>query len=404
MNIKTSSQNLPKVKLIDALSLIRNGMNIKQGVVIGGLPITRIETISNGEICLEKVGYAGLEKRESSGYMLKEGDILFSHINSPTHLGKTAMYNKDKHGDLIHGMNLLCLRANQEKAYPKYLNYAINAPTFKSQLPKITKKAVNQASIAIADLKELEILLPPLPEQKRIAAILDKADSLRRKNQQAIQLADKFLRAVFLDMFGDPVTNPKGFPVGTIRDLITSANYGTSAKASETDGGFPILRMGNITYEGGWDFSDLKYIDLSEREHDKYLVKKGDLLFNRTNSKELVGKTAVYERDEAMAIAGYLIRVRNNEHGNPYYISAYLNSKHGKTTLLNMCKSIVGMANINAQELQDIKILLPPKTLQDKFEKIVVSTNQKLKSFTQAENYSSKMFSALSQKAFSGEL
>jgi len=98
-------------------------------------------------------------------------------------------------------------------------------------------------------LKELEIPLPPLTEQKRIAAILDKADSLRRKNQQAIQLADQFLRAVFLDMFGDPMTNPKEFPQGIIRDLTESANYGTSAKASETEGEFPILRMGNITYQ-----------------------------------------------------------------------------------------------------------------------------------------------------------
>ena len=159
-----------------------------------------------------------------------------------------------------------------------------------------------------------------------------------------------------------------------------------------------------IPYEGGWDFSNLKYIDLQKNEKDKYLTQKGDLLFNRTNSKELVGKTAVYGSEEPMAIAGYLIRVRTNEYGNPYYISAYLNSKHGKTTLLNMCKSIVGMANINAQELQNIKILLPPRPLQDKFEKVVISTKNKVKTLSSAEHCSNQMFSALSRKAFAGEL
>ena len=248
------------------------------------------------------------------------------------------------------------------------------------------------------------IPLPPLAEQKRIAAILDKADAIRQKRQQAIKLADEFLRSVFLEMFGDPVTNPKGWETGTIRDLVTSVNYGTSAKASETDGEFPILRMGNITYEGKWDLSDLKYIDLDDKDQVKYLAQRNDLLFNRTNSKELVGKTAVFDEDDPMAIAGYLIRVRTNEHGNPWYISGYLNSLHGKQTLLNMCKSIVGMANINAQELQDIKIMLPPIELQNQYELLVKAvktrSSKQNNSFLDLKN----LFDALSQKAFSGQI
>ncbi|EBS4506342.1 restriction endonuclease, partial [Salmonella enterica subsp. enterica serovar Molade] len=219
-------------------------------------------------------------------------------------------------------------------------------------------------------VEDFEIPLPPLEEQKRIAAILDKADGVRQKREQAIKLADDFLRATFMKMFGTPAQNIHNFPKGTIRDLIDSVNYGTSAKASVDSGEYPVLRMGNITYQGGWDFTDFKYLDLSEKDKDKFLVQKGDLLFNRTNSKELVGKTAIYEEDRPMAFAGYLIRVRPNLNGNNYYLSGCLNSTYGKTTLVNMCKSIVGMANINAQELQDIEILIPPKHLQDEYENI----------------------------------
>ncbi|MAQ27868.1 MAG: restriction endonuclease subunit S [Pseudomonadales bacterium] len=261
-----------------------------------------------------------------------------------------------------------------------------------------------QPQITGQGLTKVEIPLPPLAEQKRIATILNKADAIRRKRQQAIQLADEFLRAVFLDMFGDPVTNPKGFPLGIIRDLVESANYGSSAKASEAGGDYPILRMGNITYEGAIDMTDLKYIDLTDKEKPKYLAVKGDLLFNRTNSKELVGKTAVYDRDDPVAIAGYLIRVRTNEKGNSHYISGYLNSAHGKATLQNMCKSIVGMANINAQEMQDIPVTIPPVSLQNRYRDIFVSTKEKLAAHQAALHANNELFNALSQKAFSGQL
>ena len=295
------------------------------------------------------------------------------------------------------------IRPDGERLDGLYLFYLVWSEQFRFLGEKSMSGAAGQKRVGSDFLKGFEIPLPPLPEQKRIAVILDKADAIRRKRQQAIQLADDFLRAVFLDMFGDPVTNPKGFPVGTIRDLVDTANYGSSAKASETEGEFPMLRMGNITYSGAIDFNGLKYVDLSKNEQPKYLVEKGDLLFNRTNSKELVGKTAVYDRDDVAAIAGYLIRVRMNEKGNPYYVSGYLNSTHGKSTLQNMCKSIVGMANINAQEMQNIQILLPPIEVQNKYAAIFQATKQRLGSQSQSEGNLADLFSALSQKAFRGE-
>lgn len=250
-------------------------------------------------------------------------------------------------------------------------------------------------------LKGCSVPKPTPDEQQRIATILDKADNLRQKRQEAICLVDKFLRAVFIDMFGDPETNPKSFNKGTIRDLVSSANYGTSEKASEQSGKYPILRMNNITYEGGWDFSSLKYVDLDDASAHKYMTRKGDLLFNRTNSKELVGKTAVYMQDEPMAIAGYLVRVRMNEEGNAHYVSGYLNSVHGKRSLQARAKSIVGMANINAQEMQDIPLLLPPIELQNKFADIVEAVHERLIKQHDFSRAAEALHAALSEKFFS---
>ena len=134
--------------------------------------------------------------------------------------------------------------------------------------------------------------------------------------------------------------------------------------------------MGNITFDGHLDLSDLKYINIPESEIEKCIVKRGDVLFNRTNSKELVGKTCVFDLDEPMVIAGYIIRVRVNERVLPDYLSAVLNSQYGKKTLADMCKAIVGQANINAQELQNIAICIPPVELQRQFSRSVNQVNK----------------------------
>lgn len=335
------------------------------------------------------------EKGAKSGRLLPKGTVMVCCIGAT--IGKVGIAERD----VISNQQINSLIFDELQVYPKYGYYFCLTikPLLLNRSSSTTMPIVNKSNFS-----EFEIPLPPLDEQKRIAAILDKADAIRRKRQQAIQLADDFLRSVFLDMFGDPVTNSKGFPIGTIRDFVETANYGSSGKASETEGEYPMLRMGNITYEGGWDFTNLKYIDLSEKDKPKYLTQKGDLLFNRTNSKELVGKTAVFEEEKPMAIAGYLIRVRTNELGNNYYLSGYLNSAHGKKTLVGMCKSIVGMANINAQELQDIKIILPPIELQNEYEKIVKATKSKLKSFDKSAELLDDNFNSLSQQALKGQL
>lgn len=217
-----------------------------------------------------------------------------------------------------------------------------------------------------ADMRKMEIPLPPLEEQRRIAALLDKVSDLIAKRRTQMDKLDLLVKSRFVEMFGDQYSNPKKWETGKIRDVVSEARYGTSRPAVE-GGAYKYLRMGNITFDGHLDLSDLKYIDIPESEIDKCIVKRGDVLFNRTNSKELVGKTCVFDLDEPMVIAGYIIRVRVNERVLPDYLSAVLNSQYGKKTLADMCKAIVGQANINAQELQNITILIPPIQLQREF-------------------------------------
>ncbi|EOQ6983570.1 restriction endonuclease subunit S [Escherichia coli] len=349
-----------------------------------GVPLIRIRDILSGKTETYYEGSYDLK------YLIKKGDLL---------VGMDGDFNREywKGTDALLNQRVCKITPNPETLDKNFLYHFLQ-----KELDKIhaTTDVVTVKHLSVKKIQDIKIRLPSLKEQKRIAAILDKADAIRQKREQAIKLADDFLRAKFLEKFGTPANNIHRFPKGTIRDLVDSVNYGTSAKASIDSGEYPILRMGNITYQGRWDFTDLKYLDLSVKEKDKYLVKEGDLLFNRTNSKELVGKTAVYEEDRPMAFAGYLIRVRPNSIGNNYYISGYLNSIHGKITLMNMCKSIVGMANINAQELQNIEILIPPKHLQDEYEIIYKKIKKGLSIYDKSAMQLQLLASNLSNKYF----
>ena len=170
----------------------------------------------------------------------------------------------------------------------------------------------------------------------------------------------------FIEMFGSPFENNLGWDMGTIRDIVSDVRYGSSRKASP-DGKYPYLRMNNITYGGELDLSDVKRIDIPDDELEKCSVRRGDVLFNRTNSKELVGKTCMYDRDELMVLAGFVIRVRLNNRAIPEFLAQYMNLPHIKELLLSMCKAACGQANINAQEFQDIPIYIPPVEKQQAF-------------------------------------
>lgn len=251
---------------------------------------------------------------------------------------------------------------------PDYLlRYLKSSRALTQYLTLGSGSAERRKSIKFADLRKMEIPLPPLGEQKRIAEILGGVLKAIHAVEQQLQLVESACVNSFERKFNLETQNGAR-DASSIADFIESTQYGTSKKAKE-DGDIPILRMGNVTYSGKIDMTDLKYIDLDERELEKFSLKNGDLLFNRTNSVELVGKTAVFESisDQIISYAGYLVRARVNADSNPYYVSGYLNSPSGKAQLRLRAKAIVGMANINAREFLSLEIPAATKEEQEEF-------------------------------------
>ena len=149
------------------------------------------------------------------------------------------------------------------------------------------------------------------------------------------------------------------YPVLKMKNFLSSFQYGLSLKATEEPIGTPMLRMNNIV-NSELDIADLKYIKIKQSQKEKSLLNKGDLLFNRTNSKELVGKTAVFELDAEYTFASYLIRLKlDTNKVNPHYINYLLNSPIGRVQIDLVSRQVLGQANVNAQELQDFIFPIP---------------------------------------------
>ena len=160
-------------KINDVTEFIKNGAQIKQFKDASGIPITRIETISNSELDMARMGYANITNgAEYKDYYIKDGDILMSHINSRAHIGKCALCNVGEN-QIIHGMNLLRIRCGKQ-ILPEYMVHYFRSTTFYNLIEPHIKNAVNQASINITNLQKILIPIPPYSEQKRVVLMVDK--------------------------------------------------------------------------------------------------------------------------------------------------------------------------------------------------------------------------------------
>lgn len=337
--------------------------------------------------------YVSEDKIGSSTITFDTGNVLYSKLRP--YLNKVVLPEQSGYAT----SEMLPMRPNQEIITREYLTYFLRSPRFVNYVnEKVTGAKMPRANIA--DLKAVEVECPPIAEQKRISALFDKTINLIGLRKQQLQQLEELVKLRFVEEFGIIGQNRKDWPIAKIRDVVREVRYGTSRPAVE-GGKYPYLRMNNITYDGELDLSEIKYIDIPEEELEKCTVRKGDVLFNRTNSKELVGKTCVYDREEPMVLAGFVIRVRVNERMLPDFLSEFMNTSFMKATLLGMCKTAIGQANINAQELQDIEIYVPPIELQTQFSVFRNKVNNLKFVVQKSIDETQLLFDSLMQKYFS---
>ena len=335
-----------------------------------GVKLINVSNLVNGEIDLSNSNRY-ISQEEAYGrykhFLINEGDLIIASSGIKVeYLDKKVAFIKKENLPLCMNTSTIRFKVkNKNELDILYLSYFLKSKNFKNQISKLITGSA-QLNFGGSHLKKINLFLPELNVQKKVSTLLLLIDNTIKNMQRKISILEQLTKSLFTMMFGDIKTNDKNWEIKKLGEVVQT-QYGTSKKATSIVGEFPILRMNNITYSGEMDYKDLKYIELSDSEKEKFLLKKGELLFNRTNSKELVGKTGLFNLDIPMAFAGYLIRIKPSNLIHSKFLLFFMNSEFMKKLLYNKAKNIVGMANINAKELEDFSIILPPIELQNKF-------------------------------------
>ena len=257
----------------------------------------------------------------------------------------------------------------------------------------------------------LKIPLPPLETQKQIAAILNKADRTRRLNAEAEGYIDEFLKSVFLEMFGDPVTNPKEWSTVEFKSLMLESPQNGLYKPSSfytTDAfkGVPILRIDSF-YNGKIEGLDrLKRVICEPQEVEKFRLENGNLVINRVNSLEYLGKCGLVKNlIEPTVYESNMMRIKiDTSQINPVFLTRFLCTTFVHNQILSRAKKAVNQASVNQKDVSSLKIRLPLLSLQKQFTRIVENLETLKQHQQHATHETEELFNALMQKAFNGEL
>ncbi len=321
-------QKIKKIKLSNFPNTIFKilGINNKQGVFINR----------------EEAG----EKIKQPHFKIKKNDFCYNP--SRVNIGAIGLSPFDYDNQIITGYYKV-FSANQNKILPKFLYYLFKTENFLNFIKEKVRGSVRM-DLAIDDLKKWIIPLPSLDFQRSFIYKIKNRENIVKNASQLIE-----------GLSNIEILESKEKRI--LKEFITNSLYGISAKCKKK-GKHPVLRMNNLDAFGNWNLDDLKYTDIKLPPHR--LLQKGDFIFNRTNSAELVGKSGVIDFDFTGTWASYLIRFKFNEHLNPYYLKYLFAQKKYRACISSTAKQSGGQANISARQFAEIEIDYHPISIQNR--------------------------------------
>jgi type I restriction enzyme S subunit len=404
------------VNLGDVLSYIGNGLTNKQNKVKDGYPVTRIETISDDYITAKKVGYVDtLPTEKVEKYRLRYGDILISHINSDPQLGRSVIY-EGMPELLLHGMNLLRMQTDPEKLDPFFLNYIFRFYRNRRVFISIASRAVGQASINQSRMEALTIPLPPLPEQRAIASVLDTIQDAKFARQKEVAL-ERERKAVLMEHLfshgtkGEPRKQteigeiPESWEVVELGYLI-DVRHGYAFKSKYfTEIGDIVLTPGNFLVSGGLNWG-AKTKFTSQEYPAEFLLEPGDLVVVMTDltpSTKLLGASAFIRKGK---------RILHNQRIGKILLKTNIASKDFLYWVFNsnafrkhMAQTATGstVRHTSPSRIKDYKFGLPSKKGQQEISKILQAFDAKIAALEQETARLDELFHAMLEELMTGQ-
>ena len=391
---------------IKDLADIKGGKRLPKGTLYSDTktkhPYLRVCDFQNRSINTNELKYISeITHEKISRYTISEDDIYISIAGTIGLVGSIPKY--------LNGANLTENAAKIVINKPSLItrDYLIWYLQTAGQTAIANQtKSTSQPKLALFRIGELTIPLPPLSEQKRIAAILDKADAIRRKRQQAIELANEFLRSVFLDMFGDPVVNPKGWevkPITEIASIITGYAFKSKEYIDPSDQSVRLCR-GINTLTGYFSWKDTAYWPKSDITGlEDFLLAQGDVILALDRPWISSGlKVCIWEKNQDDT---YLVqRVARLRPIEPIYTDFIYACIKSQTFQQHCCPTETTVPHISPVELRSFSIPLPKKELIEKFHRIVSAVHSSKNKLANSELSANEFYQSLSQNAFAGKL
>ena len=350
-----------------------------------------VSSISRGALKIAECKLCqGKDAPSRAKRLVKNKDVIFATVR-PT-LKRLTLINEEFDGEIC-STAFCVLRATENILNPLYLFYAVQRDVFIDEFEKVQRGA-SYPAITDSDVKNQKIPLPPPPEQHRIAAVLSAVQDAKEKTEAVIAAAKSLKKSLMRHLFTyGPVPAgaaesvalketeiglvPEGWEMVRLGEAIRMTQYGISLRGNQ-QGQYPILRMSNLI-DGRVNTSDLQYVDLDEDGFNKFRLNDGDILFNRTNSFELVGKTSLFCACDDFVFASYLIRVVPDTTSlMPEYLNYCLNWDTSQIRLKTLASRGVSQSNINATKLKGFSIPLPPLSTQQKIASFLSAVDTKI--------------------------